>query len=133
MYSDPIDDHLGLPYDLRSIMHYKSTAFSKNGKDTIVPKDPNMPASALGQREKPSEIDILKVHSTLCLNHKSVSLVQSVRNSISILLDSTSLQLYRAQRSFRIQETAQNTRRCGSRKSYALINFRSFSFFFVQI
>ena len=60
MYSDPIDDHLGLPYDLRSIMHYKSTAFSKNGKDTIVPKN-EMPASALGQREKPSAIDILKV------------------------------------------------------------------------
>jgi len=60
MYADPIDDALGLPYDLRSIMHYKSTAFSKNGEDTIVPKN-GMSASELGQREKPTDIDILKV------------------------------------------------------------------------
>jgi len=60
MYSDPIDDHLGLPYDLRSIMHYKSTAFSKNMKDTIVPKN-GMKPEMLGQRDKPSDIDIMKV------------------------------------------------------------------------
>ena len=60
MYADPIDDAMGLPYDLRSIMHYKSTAFSKNGQDTIVPKN-GMPTSELGQRTKPSDIDIMKV------------------------------------------------------------------------
>jgi len=60
MFADPIDDGMELPYDLRSIMHYKSTAFSKNGKDTIVPKN-GMPPSQLGQREKPSDIDIMKV------------------------------------------------------------------------
>jgi len=60
MYSDPIDDHLDLPYDLRSIMHYKSTAFSKNGEDTIVPKN-HLDPMELGQREKPTEVDLMKV------------------------------------------------------------------------
>ena len=60
MYADPIDDHLGLPYDLRSIMHYKSTAFSKNMEDTIVPKN-RMKPDILGQRKKPTEIDLMKV------------------------------------------------------------------------
>jgi len=60
MYADPIDDALQLPYDLRSIMHYESTAFSKNLEDTIVPKN-GMPPSELGQRNKPTKVDIMKV------------------------------------------------------------------------
>jgi len=60
MYADPIDDAMGLPYDYHSIMSYKSTAFTKNGKDTIVPKN-DLPASVLGQRKKPTDIDLMKV------------------------------------------------------------------------
>lgn len=60
MYADPIDDAMGLPYDYHSIMSYKSKAFSKNGKDTIVPKN-DLPASVLGQRVKPTDIDLMKV------------------------------------------------------------------------
>ena len=60
MYADPIDDALGLPYDLQSIMHYKANAFSKGGGNTIVPKN-GLDPGKLGQREKPSEIDLLKV------------------------------------------------------------------------
>ena len=60
MYADPIDDALALPYDLQSIMHYKASAFSKSGANTIVPKN-GLDPGKLGQREKPSEIDLLKV------------------------------------------------------------------------
>lgn len=29
----------GIPYDLNSLMHYRSYAYSMNGKDTMVPLD----------------------------------------------------------------------------------------------
>ncbi|XP_050094471.1 zinc metalloproteinase nas-13-like [Anopheles aquasalis] len=53
-------------YDYGSVMHYGATAFSKNGKDTIVPKDPN---AVIGQRVGLSERDISKLnHMYGCLN-----------------------------------------------------------------
>ena len=47
-YSDPVDDHLGLPYDYGSIMHYQYDAFSKNGNATIIPNYASK--EAIGQR-----------------------------------------------------------------------------------
>ncbi|KAG7165126.1 SpAN-like 2, partial [Homarus americanus] len=41
--------HYGVEYDFTSIMHYHSTAFSKNGRSTIVTKDPTKQIY-LGQR-----------------------------------------------------------------------------------
>ncbi len=41
-------------YDYSSIMHYSRRAFSKSGKDTIIPKDPN---ANIGQREGLSVLD----------------------------------------------------------------------------
>ncbi len=41
-------------YDYSSIMHYSRGAFSKSGKDTIIPKDPN---ANIGQREGLSMLD----------------------------------------------------------------------------
>ncbi|XP_058053859.1 seminal metalloprotease 1-like [Anopheles bellator] len=53
-------------YDYGSVMHYSSTAFSKNGERTIVPKDPN---ANIGQRVAMSERDISKVnHMYRCMS-----------------------------------------------------------------
>ncbi|XP_055599265.1 zinc metalloproteinase nas-15-like [Uranotaenia lowii] len=45
-------------YDYGSVMHYPGTAFSVDGSLTIIPKDPN---ATIGQRERLSESDILKL------------------------------------------------------------------------
>uniref|UniRef100_A0A0M3JCS5 Metalloendopeptidase n=1 Tax=Anisakis simplex TaxID=6269 RepID=A0A0M3JCS5_ANISI len=52
-------DHLGTPYDYKSVMHYDSTAFSKNGQPTIEPK---ASGTKLGQREGFSQNDIKKIN-----------------------------------------------------------------------
>lgn len=38
------------PYDLYSLMHYDKRAFTKNGRETIVPKDRRY-RNVIGQRE----------------------------------------------------------------------------------
>ncbi|XP_078355439.1 zinc metalloproteinase nas-14-like [Oculina patagonica] len=47
-------DSLGTDYDYGSVMHYRGTSFSKNGKPTIVAKKPGV---TLGQRRGLSPID----------------------------------------------------------------------------
>ena len=51
---------LDLPYDTGSVMHYASTAFSKNGRATILPINPNR--QLLGQRAGMSKLDIQKLN-----------------------------------------------------------------------
>ncbi|PKG40571.1 M12 family metallopeptidase [Psychromonas sp. Urea-02u-13] len=46
------------PYDVKSIMHYSSRAFSINGQATITSNNPSVPSSALGQRSKLTDLDI---------------------------------------------------------------------------
>ena len=46
---------LGNPYDYGSVMHYGRTAFSKNGRDTITPKN----GARIGQRDGASSQDII--------------------------------------------------------------------------
>lgn len=53
-YSRGKIDSLGTPYDYGSLMHYRSTAFSRNGKPTIVAKKSGV---TIGQRRGLSSID----------------------------------------------------------------------------
>lgn len=53
-------DTLGLGYDLQSIMHYHKDTFSKNGSDTIRPKDPTI--TSFGHSDKLSPLDIAKTN-----------------------------------------------------------------------
>lgn len=47
-------------YDLGSVMHYHATAFSKNGRATIVPRDSG---KVIGQREGVSPGDVQRINN----------------------------------------------------------------------
>lgn len=55
---DTVSD-FDIEYDYNSVMHYSSKGFSKNGKSTLVPKDPN---AEIGQRIALSRRDIEKLN-----------------------------------------------------------------------
>ncbi|XP_055679023.1 seminal metalloprotease 1-like [Lutzomyia longipalpis] len=57
-YSTDTTTQLGVEYDYDSVMHYPKTAFTSNGKPTIVPKKED---ARIGQRMKLSEGDIAKL------------------------------------------------------------------------
>lgn len=52
-------NHLGTPYDYQSIMHYGTTAFTKNGKVTILTKN----GERIGQRFGLSKGDIKRINN----------------------------------------------------------------------
>ncbi|KAG4073035.1 hypothetical protein HA402_009454 [Bradysia odoriphaga] len=52
-------NHLGTPYDYQSIMHYGSTAFTKNGKITILTRN----GEHIGQRFGLSQGDIRRINN----------------------------------------------------------------------
>uniref|UniRef100_A0A1I7XEB9 Zinc metalloproteinase n=1 Tax=Heterorhabditis bacteriophora TaxID=37862 RepID=A0A1I7XEB9_HETBA len=59
-------DTLGLPYDLGSVMHYGSTAFSADqSSKTLVTRDP-LYQSTIGQRETLSFYDIQTINRAYC-------------------------------------------------------------------
>uniref|UniRef100_A0A0M3HY88 Metalloendopeptidase n=1 Tax=Ascaris lumbricoides TaxID=6252 RepID=A0A0M3HY88_ASCLU len=53
--------YYGQPYDYRSILHYDSLAFSKNGFPTMLPKQKGF-ASTIGNAKDFSEIDLAKIN-----------------------------------------------------------------------
>ncbi|ESP00940.1 hypothetical protein LOTGIDRAFT_172946 [Lottia gigantea] len=59
----------GEPYDFGSIMHYSSTAYTKNGQITVKTIDPHLQMT-IGQREAPSFLDIRLINEIYeCNNH----------------------------------------------------------------
>jgi hypothetical protein len=55
-----------LPYDISSVMHYSAYAFSRNRRPTIIPVDPSIALSALGQRQGMTSLDVQHVHRLYC-------------------------------------------------------------------
>lgn len=67
--SPAIQDTLGEPYDYRSIMHYGSSAFSRNGRNTIeAVKDQY--TGIIGITTDLSELDVAKVNLTKKLKNQ---------------------------------------------------------------
>ncbi|CAO4360280.1 unnamed protein product [Caenorhabditis nigoni] len=59
-------DTLGIPYDLGSVMHYGSTAFSVDQKSkTVVTRD-SLYQQTIGQREKLSFYDVATINTAYC-------------------------------------------------------------------
>jgi hypothetical protein len=54
--------NFGTPYDFHSVMHYSPTAFSKNGKRTIVPKNKKY-RDVIGQRVGMSAGDAKRINN----------------------------------------------------------------------
>nr|D5FM37.1 RecName: Full=Zinc metalloproteinase nas-36; AltName: Full=Nematode astacin 36; Flags: Precursor [Haemonchus contortus]ACZ64272.1 astacin metalloprotease [Haemonchus contortus] len=66
-------DTLGLPYDLGSVMHYGSTAFSVDqSSKTLITRDP-LYQSTIGQRETLSFLDIETINKAYCSDRCSGS------------------------------------------------------------
>lgn len=60
--SPRVFSNFGTDYDLWSVMHYHSTAFSKNGQDTIVPRNRRF-SKVMGQREGLSKGDAQRINN----------------------------------------------------------------------
>ncbi|KAG5668447.1 hypothetical protein PVAND_016387 [Polypedilum vanderplanki] len=60
--------NFGTPYDYNSVMHYNPKAFSKNGKETIVPKDPQY-RDKIGQRRGLSTGDVQRINNMYSCNN----------------------------------------------------------------
>lgn len=60
---DPrVFSNFGTNYDMYSVMHYDTKAFSKNGKETIVPKNRRY-SKVLGQREGMTRNDAKRINN----------------------------------------------------------------------
>lgn len=72
----------GVAYDYSSIMHYGSKYFSKNGLDTIVPKQAG---AIIGNRDTMSNSDIWKINNMYCPGTQGVSIKSHYNAQVEIL------------------------------------------------
>ncbi|KAI6218478.1 Peptidase M12A and Metridin ShK toxin domain containing protein [Aphelenchoides besseyi] len=67
--------YYGQPYDYRSILHYDSLAFSKNGFPTMLPKKAGF-ASTIGNAKDFSDVDLAKINRMYkCEQRKPVNTI----------------------------------------------------------
>lgn len=64
-YSKAQVSYFGTSYDFDSVMHYRRTAFSKNGLNTIETLKPS-DMNRIGQRLKLSEGDVSRINNMYC-------------------------------------------------------------------
>lgn len=64
--------NFGTSYDPESVMHYSATAFTKNGKETIVPKDSRY-SEKMGQRVGVSPGDVQRINNMYKCQTKNVN------------------------------------------------------------
>ncbi|XP_065670711.1 blastula protease 10 isoform X3 [Hydra vulgaris] len=77
-YPHYLTDKYNLPYDYDSIMNFLPSAFSVNGKPTIMPKNPNIKMGRMGQRTKLSDQDIKLINLVYkCKRESQVALSES--------------------------------------------------------
>uniref|UniRef100_A0A0N4ZXR2 Metalloendopeptidase n=1 Tax=Parastrongyloides trichosuri TaxID=131310 RepID=A0A0N4ZXR2_PARTI len=69
-YGQGVISALGTTYDYGSIMHYGSTAFSKNGQPTMIPKQSG---AQIGQRNGFSKVDIYKIKTLYQCDDKTTT------------------------------------------------------------
>uniref|UniRef100_A0A1I7SBN2 Metalloendopeptidase n=1 Tax=Bursaphelenchus xylophilus TaxID=6326 RepID=A0A1I7SBN2_BURXY len=75
--SPALQDTQGVRYDYRSIMHYDSAAFSRNGKNTIETVEDGF-TSVIGAAKDLSELDIVKLNKLYQCAPKTSSAKKSV-------------------------------------------------------
>lgn len=70
---DPMKfDSFNTTYDYKSLMHYGPTAFSENGRRTIIPKDSRF-RDIIGQREAMSEGDKQRINNMYKCNVTAIT------------------------------------------------------------
>ncbi|KAK6750078.1 hypothetical protein RB195_002208 [Necator americanus] len=83
--SASLQDTQGEKYDYRSIMHYDSTAFSRNGRNTIEPVQEGF-TEVIGSATDLSHLDIVKINKLYqCASKRKEKPKSSLENAQSVL------------------------------------------------
>lgn len=89
-YGQGVISALGTSYDYGSIMHYGSTAFSKNGQPTMLPKKNG---AQIGQRDGFSKVDTFKINTLYQCDDKLVGTIKSTTTTPPATTISTTIKM----------------------------------------
>ena len=80
---NPLTSTQGLPYDYKSIMHYRCTAFRRKDFNgfSIIPVNSSIPPDLLGSAIEPTEYDFLHINLMYC-GGKSYKFFSNMCNSL---------------------------------------------------